>query len=241
MQSPGRVLKTAEIVPLQPRRPDLCLPQLFCDTPAEIMPHGRTMFWEGDEAKDVFLIDAGALRLCRGLSDGRRAIVGFMLPGEILGLAAGAVYPYSAEAIDEVKLRRMPRRRLIDDMDRDATLRPQAFMAISNELTRAQDQILLLGRKTADERVASFLLSMAERTGAAAREISLPMTRLDMADYLGLTIETVSRVLTRLQREGLIAFTSRYDLGIRRQRELRERAGWDDNPAVPAGPASRWN
>ena len=198
---------------------------LFRDAALEPFGVGQTVFWEGDGAEDVFTVAEGLLRLYRALPDGRRAITGFACAGEIVGLAFTGRYPCSAEAVGEVKLRRVSRRSLYSAADEIPSLRFEALATIAGELGRAQDQIVLLGRKTADERVASFILAMAERIGQSRREIDLPMSRLDMADYLGLTIETVSRVLTRMQREGVISFRGRYHLIIERPRCLRDLSG----------------
>ncbi|MBS7705325.1 helix-turn-helix domain-containing protein [Chelatococcus asaccharovorans] len=205
----------------------LCV--LFREAALEPFAVGQTVFWEGDGAEDVFTVVEGLLRLYRALPDGRRAITGFACAGEIVGLAFTGRYPCSAEAVGEVKLRRASRRNLYSAADQIPSLRFEALATIARELGRAQDQIVMLGRKTADERVASFILAMAERLGPSRREIDLPMSRLDMADYLGLTIETVSRVLTRMQREGVISFRGRYHLTIERPRSLRDLSGGTDN------------
>ncbi|MBS7696651.1 MULTISPECIES: helix-turn-helix domain-containing protein [unclassified Chelatococcus] len=204
------------------------LDALFRNAALESFDAGQTVFWEGDGAGDVFTVVEGLLRLYRSLPDGRRAITGFACAGEIVGIAFSRRYPCSAEAVAEIKLRRVSRRSFYTAADEIPRLHSDALATIAKELARAQDQIVLLGRKTADERVASFILAMAERIGHSPREIDLPMSRLDMADYLGLTIETVSRVLTRMQRDGLISFRGRYHLIIERPRCLRELGGGAD-------------
>ncbi|MBX3536733.1 MAG: helix-turn-helix domain-containing protein [Chelatococcus sp.] len=243
MQTLTTALAAAPIFPFPARQPALAareghamqagpeepsLGSLFRDAALESFDAGQTVFWEGDDAEDVFTVVEGLLRLYRSLPDGRRAITGFACAGEIVGIAFTRRYPCSAEAVGEIKLRRVSRRSLYNAADEIPSLRPEALATIAKELARAQDQIVLLGRKTADERVASFILAMAERIGQSPREIDLPMSRLDMADYLGLTIETVSRVLTRMQRDGMISFRGRYHLIIERPRGLRELSGGAD-------------
>ncbi len=165
---------------------------------------GETLFSEGDEADGLYEVVAGMLRLYKLLPDGRRQITGFLSAGQILGLAPEGTHVYSAEAINEVTLCRYPRAgfdRLIDEVP---GLARRLLAVTSHELRAAQDQMLLLGRKTAAEKVASFLLLMADQQGSDD-EVSVPMARSDIADYIGLTTETVSRTFTKLKTEGLIA------------------------------------
>jgi CRP/FNR family transcriptional regulator, anaerobic regulatory protein len=170
---------------------------------------GETLFAEGDTADSVYEVVQGTLRLYKLLPDGRRLITGFLSAGHLLGLAPEGICVYTAEAITEVTLCRYKRaafERLIDEVPGFAK---RLLAVTSHELRAAQDRMLLLGRKTATEKVASFLLLMAERHGEeGADEIDVPMTRSDIADYLGLTIETVSRTLTKLKQDGLIALAS---------------------------------
>ena len=165
---------------------------------------GETLFTEGDDADGISEVVSGMLRLYKLLPDGRRQITGFLSAGQILALAPRGIHGYSAEAINDVTLCRYPRvglDRLIDDVP---ALARRLLAVASHELCTAQDQMLLLGRKAAAEKVASFLLLMADQQGKGD-EISVPMSRGDIADYLGLTTETVSRTLTKLKTMGLIA------------------------------------
>jgi len=168
---------------------------------------GETLFSEGDPADSVYEVVRGTVRLCKLLPDGRRQVTGFAAAGDLLGLAPEGSWVYTAEAITDVTLCRYRRTgfdRMIDNVPGFA----RRLLAVSShELRAAQDQMLLLGRKTAAERVASFLLLQAARAPDAA-EIALPMSRTDIADYLGLTIETVSRALSKMKRDGLIALPS---------------------------------
>ncbi len=191
---------------------------------------GEAIFWEGDEARQIFDVLEGVLRVCRILPDGRRAIVGFIYPGDVLGVSFQDRYLFTAEAVTEVKVRRFSRERFFSLVSESPVLRPQLFALLCDEMSAAQDQMLLLGRKSAEERVVSFLLAVHRRS-AIDHSIVLPMSRLDMADYLGLTIETVSRMMTSLCRRGLIRTVGRQGVGLRKLTALREIAGDVDNEA----------
>lgn len=182
---------------------------------------GQLLFQEGDEAADVFNVVDGVIMLYKMLADGRRQITGFMYPGGFLGVASTSGYSYSAEALTQATLCRFPRRQLFALFERFPKLEHRLFGIATDELTAAQDQMLLLGRKTAAEKIASFLLTLAERTGADGdAPIAVPMTRADIADYLGLTVETVSRTLGRLKRAGLIRVPDIHNVVIARRDAL---------------------
>ena len=167
---------------------------------------GEILFAEGDEADCVYEITSGMVRLYKLLPDGRRQITGFLRAGNLLGWAPEGVCVYTAEAITEVTVCRYKRKALERLIDEAPGFAKRLLTVTSHELRAAQDQMLLLGRKTALEKVASFLIIMAERQdGSAAAEIDVPMTRSDIADYLGLTLETVSRTLGKLKQATLIA------------------------------------
>jgi CRP/FNR family transcriptional regulator len=180
---------------------------------------------EGDAADSIYEVVQGTLRLYKLLPDGRRQITGFLSRGHLLGLAPEGVCVYSAEAITDVTLCRYARaafERLIDEVPGFAR---HLLATASHELCAAQDQMLLLGRKTAMEKVASFLLRTADQQAAdGADGVDLPMTRNDIADYLGLTIETVSRTFTKLKDEELISLPRPARLVIRDRDGLEELA-----------------
>jgi CRP/FNR family transcriptional regulator len=166
----------------------------------------EVLFLEGDTADHIYEIVSGMLRLYKLLPDGRRQIMGFPTGGHLLGLAPEGVHVYSAEAINEVTLCCYPRSsfdRLVDNLP---GLARRLWTVTSDELRFAQDQMLTLGRRCAIEKVASFLVSLAEATPGQGGTITLPVTRGDMADYLGLTLETVSRALSKLRRDGVLDF-----------------------------------
>jgi CRP/FNR family transcriptional regulator len=173
----------------------------------ELAP-GQSLFQEGDKISAWYTIRRGTVRLYKLLGDGRRQITGFAMPGDILGLAARGGYAYGAEAIDTCELCRMPLADLRRTFERYPQLERRLVELAGEELATAQEQMLLLGRKAPLEKLASFLLSMtarARRAGEPDNPLYLPMSRGDIADYLGLTVETVSRSFTRLKGEGIIA------------------------------------
>lgn len=168
----------------------------------------QSVFHEGDPAKRVFMVTHGALKLYTLLADGRRQITGFMFPGDFLGVRVDEEYAFTVEALEETELWWFSR----DAFDRFTAEHPQVerelYRLAAHELAEAQRQMVLLGRKAAAERLASFFLSLLERaeraSGVPERIFDLPMSRIDIADYLGLTKETVSRMLAHLRSRGLI-------------------------------------
>lgn len=167
----------------------------------------QELFADGDAAESIFNLIAGCVRLSKLLPDGRRQISEFVLPGEYFGMVTGELYPFAAEAVTEGRLCRFSRRALDDLGERHPALHRRMLHMAWDEVTRMQEQQLLLGRKTPVERLASFLLTLAARyarIGVQAAPLHLPMNRSDVADYLGLTVETVSRTFTRLTKDGLI-------------------------------------
>jgi CRP/FNR family transcriptional regulator len=236
-QAAASQTRSAVVMPAEPA-PTLQI--LFKAQPVETYDAGEAIFWEGDAAGHIFDILEGVLRVYRILSDGRRAIVGFLYPGDMLGVSFQSRYLFTAEAVTEVKVRRFSRNRFFSLVNESPELRPQLFAILCDEMSAAQDQMLLLGRKSAEERVVSFLLA-AHRKNGVGDAVELPMSRLDMADYLGLTIETVSRMMSGLMRRGLIAATGRHMIALRRLSALREVAGTDDeeDAAIGRSPPSR--
>jgi CRP/FNR family transcriptional regulator, nitrogen fixation regulation protein len=169
------------------------------------MPFARNaeIYGENEPADYLYKVVSGAVRGYKVLSDGRRQIGAFYLPGDIFGLEVGERHTASAEAIADSKVLMVKRSALVALAGRDNDVAQLLWRMAATELQRAQEHILLL-IKTAQERVAGFLLEMAARS-AGAGEVELPMSRQDIADYLGLTIETVSRTLTQLENAGTIA------------------------------------
>lgn len=176
--------------------------KLYCVSSAQSHPAKHTIFFEGDSADNVFEIVKGVIKLYKMTLDGRCQVTGFLYPGQLLGLGHVGCYVQSAEALTPVELRRYPKAAFELTMDRHPALASRMLSDISSELVRAQDQMLLLGRKSAMERLCSFLINLsgdAERRGESENEIYLPMSRGEIGDYLGLTCETVCRTIRRLK------------------------------------------
>ncbi|MET0294522.1 MAG: helix-turn-helix domain-containing protein [Phenylobacterium sp.] len=163
------------------------------------------IFVQDDPVELMFRVVEGAVRTTRLTCDGRRQVGGFYYPGELFGLEIGEARRFSAEAMVETVVRAV-RRSALRGTPAEGRFERDLLRAVAAELDRTQDHLLLLGRKTAQEKVASFLQHVAERAGRPA--VELPMSRQDMADFLGLTIETVSRMLTQLQSSNVVEFIS---------------------------------
>ncbi|RZN28126.1 transcriptional regulator [Bradyrhizobium sp. Leo121] len=174
------------------------------------------IYGEGDEAEYLYQVVSGTVRTYKVLEDGRRQIGGFYLPGDIFGFEAGETHSSSAEAVNGAQVLIVKRSAVMLRAEREKDLSQQLWDATTRELQRFRNHMLLL-IKTAEERVAGFLLDIARRT-ASTNSIELAMSRQDIADYLGLTIETVSRTFTQLEQSGAIA------LATSRRIELRNRA-----------------
>jgi CRP-like cAMP-binding protein len=176
------------------------------------------IFGENEPADYLYKVVSGSVRTYKILNDGRRQVGGFYLPGDIFGLEFAEEHSLSAEAITDAKVLVVKRSALNALAGRDASVGQQLFALTGRELHRVQDRILLL-IKSAQERVASFLLEMAERA-AQNNIIDLPMSRQDIADYLGLTIETVSRTLTSLETAAAIEVSTSRRIVLRNRAAL---------------------
>nr|WP_298794992.1 helix-turn-helix domain-containing protein [uncultured Acetobacter sp.] len=198
------------------------------------LPPGSVVIEEGSPAVAFFNVTAGTVKLFKSLPDGRRQVTGFADVGHFLGLTNSETYSFGAETVDTVRVCRFMRPQL-EALLADYPLFERRLLAeVTDELTEAQEQMLLLGRKTARERVASFLLGrMLPQTPRQPetedRMVSLPMTRVDIADYLGLTIETVSRTISALRREQIITGTDNHGIRILSVSRLQELASGQDN------------
>lgn len=164
---------------------------------------GEEIYAEGDEAEYLYKVVSGTVRICKMLNDGRRQIEAFHFAGDIFGIERGAEHRFTAEAVDRLVVQAFRARNLEDLLRDNPGLGSQLMTSVLASLDRARDHMVLLGRKSAREKIASFLLGLAERLSCGSR-VELPMQRLDIADHLGLTIESVSRTLTQMARDGLI-------------------------------------
>jgi len=206
--------------------PRAVFPILFCGTaanaseirelqrlanPVHFRP-GKTIFSEGELAESAFGLSQGVVRLYKLLPDGRRHVLAFALPGDFLGMPLTDRHTFSADAIGEVSLCRFSRSELTKFIQSSPNVMRLMVEFASRELDMAQDQLLLLGNGSAEEKVAIFLVSWRNRlTRMAVRSetVPLPMRRQDIADYLGLKLETVSRTLARLEQKNVIRLMPR--------------------------------
>ena len=163
------------------------------------------VYAQDDQVELLYRVVRGVVRTSRLTADGRRQVGDFYYAGDIFGLEPGPEHRFAAEALDDCEII-VVRRSAVRAFAGDAALDRAILEATRQEMERLQEHVVMLGRKSARERVASFLMSIAQRQ--ADDHAHLPMGRQDMADYLGLTIETVSRMLTQLQGEAIVAFPS---------------------------------
>lgn len=226
-----------------PTRPQLIPPAerstselLTCITAVQPCRAKEPIFHEGDRGEHLFEVLEGVVKLYKLTPDGRCQVTGFLYPGQWLGLEWNGDYTQSAEAVTPAKLCRYNRTRIEDLAERSPQLTRRLLALTTNELVAAQDQMLLLGRKTAAEKLCSFLLRLsqdAQERGADPNEIDLPMNRADIADYLGLTTETVSRTIGRLKDLDVIAFRDQRHLIVRDMDRLTELAEDEELARVP--------
>src|SRR5436190_581774 len=178
------------------------------------------IYGEDEPAEYVYQVIRGSVRSYKLLSDGRRQIGAFYLSGDVFGLESGATHRLAAEAIIDTTVRLVKRRSLEQAAGNDVQVARKLWTMTAGELRHAEDHMLLLGRKSAMERVANFLLEMDRRL-AVAGMMALPMCRRDIGDYLGLTLETVSRALSQLHSEGVLGFSGARQIVLRNRQRLR--------------------
>jgi CRP/FNR family nitrogen fixation transcriptional regulator len=184
-----------------------------------------TIFGEGDDAAYSYKLITGCVRLSKIMSDGRRQIAEFALPGDFFGINWLDEHALTAEALTDVSVICYGRRRLERLGDENSEVRAELFSTLRHDLWAAQNHLVILGRQSALERVASFLVQLIERSkGSDKTMIDLPMSRLDIADYLGLTIETVCRMLATLKRRAIIGIPNRQEISVRNLSALRRAA-----------------
>jgi CRP/FNR family transcriptional regulator len=189
-------------------------------------PRNEILATQGEPAASVYTVTEGVVRLYRALEDGSRQILGFALPGDFLGLSLVDVYGFSANAVTDTIVCRFPRDVFVSYVERRPHVMRRLHEFASHELGMAQDQMVLLGRRTAEERVGSFLIMIRNklrRLGYTSPSLQIPMSRQDIADYLGLTIETVSRTFTKLVKAKTILIVPE-GVRILRERDLERLA-----------------
>lgn len=179
------------------------------------------LFFEGDPRSQIYIVESGWVKLYRTLIDGQRQVVGFANAGSVLGIEADVYHVNSCEAITAVTVRPIPARRLSTLCKSEPALAEQILRQVSRQLGAAQAQLAAVGAQSAEQKLATFLLSIADLCDESGdREFDLPMRRMDMAEFLGLRLETVSRKMSEFQRRGWIKVTSLYHCRIVQRRHL---------------------
>lgn len=183
---------------------------------------GAYLYYEGDNVEWLYQVTSGVLRLTRLLADGRRQVIAFGYPGDIVGFPSADIHHTDCEALTEVRLQPF-RRSALESGEGDPELHKALLQAALREISSMQDHFMMLGRKSASEKLASFLCVLTERVGkdlGAYRTITLPMSRSDIADFLGLTTETVSRTFTQLRKSKIIAIENIHTIIVQRPTAL---------------------
>jgi CRP/FNR family transcriptional regulator, anaerobic regulatory protein len=165
------------------------------------------LFTEGDPLSHVYRIETGAIALVRVLADGRRQVMGFAYPGDLIGLGVGDEHTMNAQALKPTRVRCLPASTVRQSAARDPELGFKLYEALARELAATRDLMLTTGHRTAAERLAAFLMACSRRNERSGKDVTvfqLPMTRTDIGDFLGLTIETVSRTFTKFKAMALI-------------------------------------
>jgi CRP/FNR family transcriptional regulator len=186
------------------------------------------VFCEGDPRTHVFQVEEGTIVIYKVLPDGRRQVIGFAYPGDLLGLGTSADHMFNAQATSAAKVRCLGAHALEEAAAHDAALALKLYQAISLELSAARNLLISIGQQSALERVAAFLVALDRKTGVAdgsGSMIRLPMRRSDIADFLGLTIETVSRTLTKLRVMQVIEIVNGTEVHLRARARLEQLAG----------------
>ncbi len=186
------------------------------------LTYGRNaeIYGADEPAEFVYKVVCGSVRTYKLLDDGRRQIGAFYLPGDIFGLESSSSHRFSAEAVSEAIVIAVKRSTLASLAQTDAAIARELWQMTARELDHVHDQMVLLGRSSAMERVATFLLEMSSRSENRL-EFELPMSRQDIADYLGLTIETVSRTISAIERKGLIELAGSRKVRLKSRAALR--------------------
>lgn len=192
----------------------------------------QTLFFEGDPRTAIYRVEQGCLKLYRTLIDGQRQVVGFARAGDLLGLESTGEYLNTAEAVTPVRVTAIPVAQVAALCRRDGDFAEDLLEQVGRQLAAAQSQIATIGAQSADQRVANFLLSMSDHDENG--EIDLPMRRGDIAEFLGLRIETVSRKFSEFQRRGWIKLTSLYHCVLKRPDILEHLAAGGEGPLAHA-------
>ena len=168
------------------------------------------LFFEGDERTNLYVIESGWVKLYRTLVDGQRQVVGFCSAGSIIGIEGAAEHANGCEAVTPIRVRTIPVKRLAEICARDPQLAVQLIGQVGNQLGAAQAQLTSVGAQSADQKLASFLIAVAKVSDSENDEFDLPMRRSEMAEFLGLRLETVSRKMSDFQRRKWVKMISMY-------------------------------
>ncbi|MFL4471116.1 helix-turn-helix domain-containing protein [Tateyamaria armeniaca] len=183
---------------------------------------GQFLFFEGDEVEWLYQVTSGVVRLTRMLADGRRQVIAFGYPGDIIGFPADGLHHTDCETLTDTRLQPF-RLAHLENGEGDPALHAALLQAALREISAMQDHFMMLGRKSATEKLASFLCVLTERVGedlGAFRQVTLPMSRSDIADFLGLTTETVSRTFTQLRKAAIIAIDNTHTIIVQKPAAL---------------------
>lgn len=207
-EAPGSSIAVSPAFRKQVPREDHSFADEMLTGPTRVIDAREHLFCEGDRAAHVYLVEAGHVCIYRMMPDGRRQVIDFAYPGDVIGLGALGTHATNAQATIKTWVRSIPVATLHTVAASDAKLGRKLYEALSQELLAAREHLFTVSQCTASERVATFLLALSRRNGRRGEnpaEIVLPMTRNDIADFLGLTIETVSRTFSRFRADRLIA------------------------------------
>ena len=187
------------------------------------IPKGNSIFLQGDEVKTFYNIKQGSVKIYKLSHDGRKQIVGFMYPGDFLGMSDQDLFTYNAEALEDTKLCQFNKTVLENFFLKFPKVESKILNLVNHELAAAQDQIFLLGKYSAKERLLQFILNISsqrEKLGWGGNPIRLSMPRSDIANYLGLTIETVSRTLSELKKDQIIKMIGTHDIFLNNKDQI---------------------
>jgi CRP/FNR family transcriptional regulator len=196
-------------------------------TMASVYAPREDLFLEGDDASHLLEVVEGVVCAYRLLPDGHRHVVSFYFPGDLIGYCCAGTHTFSAQALNKVRARRIPRHVVNQMVETRPGFARRLLKLAADELSMTREHLLCLAAKSAEARMAVFLLALSRRNqdaGADANRIELPMTRVDIGDYLGLTIETVSRTFSKLKRSGVIALPRTTTILIRDAEALSQLA-----------------
>jgi CRP/FNR family transcriptional regulator len=207
------------------------LSSLFLTSTTETIAAGKAICWEGDAANHLFHVVEGVVRLHRIIGEGRRVITAFHFAGDLIGASLQDAFLFTAEAVSDCRIRRVSRKSFHEEVARSESLRPIYINLLCQETAAAHDQMVLLSKLNAEERLCSFIVKLASRLDAQMRQglLRVPMNRQDIADYLGITIETVSRTITKLASRNVVVPEGRHDLRIVNLNRLIQLSGNADD------------